>query len=384
MSQLHSPSVVYEIQACLGEGHSSRVYRAIRRLKAVAESSELEQTVAIKILNSKNLVQFWRKEFLSLSRIRSAHCAQVYAFEWLDDAPALVMQYIDGVSLWDLSYRVLLSETDREEIVGQVGLGLKDLQEQELFHGDLSLNNIMIDVNGTAYLLDFGLANYDPNDGVFTTPFFMAPELLEGKPPSFASDVYSLGAIDLFLAGHIDFSNQQWSKEAQKYSSHQTYLSVYPDQRCIRPFKSCKKRRQQLGLKVQKVQTEMARLHQVTRKVAAPKPGSEGLGRRFFYPALKLVAVSVVFLAIVVSGPSSESQNYGISDIAQVEMRTMSWFKIQLNGEHIGYAPLARLVLPPGRHGLYWQAPNGQEGQRVLTLRPGEHIILNDSFFSVE
>src|SRR3954471_20522810 len=101
-----------QLKELLGEGGQGCVFKALR----TDRESRLSQTVAVKILHSKTAVELWRKEFESLHRVRSPYCVQVLSFERVRGRPALILEYIEGVSLAALGRTCYLSEPDLTEI----------------------------------------------------------------------------------------------------------------------------------------------------------------------------------------------------------------------------------------------------------------------------
>ena len=87
------------------------------------------------------------------------------------------------------------------DIMIQAAAGLGHAHSQEILHRDVKPENLFITNTGRVKLLDFGLAKRI-GDATLTghgmavgTPVYMAPEILRGKPPVAASDLYSLGVI---------------------------------------------------------------------------------------------------------------------------------------------------------------------------------------------
>src|SRR4051812_3207675 len=78
---LRSSAVSYSLMEHLGEGLNSTVYKAVR----FDPFHHLKQTVALKVLKSKNLVDIWKSEFASLEKVACKHCVRVFGFEWVSE-----------------------------------------------------------------------------------------------------------------------------------------------------------------------------------------------------------------------------------------------------------------------------------------------------------
>jgi serine/threonine-protein kinase len=134
----------------------------------------------------------------------------VHAFGVDDDGqPLLVMKRVDGVDLGTLvrepehpAWRARGAGDDRLvaslEILMQVCQTLEFAHEQRVLHRDVKPENVMVGGFGEVYLLDWGVACLldDPEGArpLVGTPAYMAPEMVQGEPPSRRTDVYLLGA----------------------------------------------------------------------------------------------------------------------------------------------------------------------------------------------
>src|SRR5439155_15152736 len=95
----------------------------------------------------------------------------------------LVMEYVEGVSLWDrVRSQGPLPEAEALRVAGQVGSALDAAHRLNVLHRDVKPNNVMLTAGG-AKLMDFGLVKDLEAGGTLTeelaalgTPFFMAPE----------------------------------------------------------------------------------------------------------------------------------------------------------------------------------------------------------------
>jgi serine/threonine-protein kinase len=159
-----------------------------------------------------------RLMFLDEARLQAElahpHITRALGFEIIDDAPVLVLEWIDGANLRDLlagardagsrplspravlTIGVALAEalTYAHELVGEAGEPL------DIVHRDVNPSNALIGYNGAVKLADFGIARAESHAHVTRTGVlkgtlgYMAPEQLErGAAIDFRTDLYSLG-----------------------------------------------------------------------------------------------------------------------------------------------------------------------------------------------
>jgi serine/threonine protein kinase len=196
----------YVLRDRIGEGGMGSVF--------LASQPALERTVAIKILHpelagSSRHASRFRQEARIACRVRSPSCATVIDCSALDDGtPYLVMEYVPGQSLGQLIAEDDLPLPRALDLFAQVLRALGAIHDLGIIHGDIKSDNFLVENRGGrdhVTLIDFGLARlaaapYEPDmeDGevmVSGTPEYMAPEVVAGKPPSTASDLYAAGAI---------------------------------------------------------------------------------------------------------------------------------------------------------------------------------------------
>jgi NIMA (never in mitosis gene a)-related kinase len=82
----------------------------------------------------------------------------------------------------------------------QICLALKHIHDKKILHRDLKSQNIFLTANGMIKLGDFGIAKclqftYDKAMTVIGTPYYLSPEIVNNKPYSFKSDIWSLGVL---------------------------------------------------------------------------------------------------------------------------------------------------------------------------------------------
>ena len=122
----------------------------------------------------------------------------------------IVMEYVDGEPLSRRLQQAKLAAQQAKLLGRQVALGMAAAHAHGVVHGDLKPANVLITPDGTAKIVDFGLARRDfgarsgdetaiwnpaSSGGLSGTPAYMAPEQARGQPPTQASDVFSLGLI---------------------------------------------------------------------------------------------------------------------------------------------------------------------------------------------
>ena len=112
----------------------------------------------------------------------------------------LSMEYIKGEELSSLMRRIGRLPSDKAlQLARQICAGLAAAHDNGVLHRDLKPSNIMIDGEGNARILDFGLAglaeDFREDEKHAGTPAYMAPEQLAGKTVTERSDIYSLGLV---------------------------------------------------------------------------------------------------------------------------------------------------------------------------------------------
>ena len=170
----------------------------------LARQTNVDRKVAVKVghapIQDKIIRLRFERECKALGRL-SGHpnIVDVFTAGSLDDGrPYLVLEYIDGGTLWQRLKRAPVSEDELIDIGEQLAGALAEAHSAGVLHRDLKPENILMRSNGDSVLGDFGIARLQ--DGVNTTSAaitasvaYAAPEVLGGTKASAASDLYGIG-----------------------------------------------------------------------------------------------------------------------------------------------------------------------------------------------
>lgn len=187
----------YRIVGLLGKGGMGEVYRA--------DDLKLGQPVALKFLpdhllsDGAALARFHR-EVRVARQVSHKNVCRVYDIGEVDGRHFLSMEYIKGEELSSLMRRIGRLPQDKAiQIARQICAGLAAAHDVGFLHRDLKPANIMIDGDGNARILDFGLGGlageFGEEEVRAGTPAYMSPEQIEGKEQTVQSDIYSLGLV---------------------------------------------------------------------------------------------------------------------------------------------------------------------------------------------
>ena len=193
----------YEIREEIGRGGSSIVY--------LATDTELGSDVAIKLLvpppiGAETARERMRREVQSVRGLTHPNVVAVYDYLEEGEASFIVMEYVDGVDLRKLvARRGPLSVSDAVELAKGMAAALEAAHGRGILHRDVKPQNLLIDSDGIARLVDFGAARLDglatitQSGALIGTLSYAAPEVLAGERGDARSDLYSLG-LTLYFA----------------------------------------------------------------------------------------------------------------------------------------------------------------------------------------
>jgi tRNA A-37 threonylcarbamoyl transferase component Bud32 len=200
----------FEIIEEIGRGGMGTVYKAY--------DSKIREVVALKLLKPEiasdiEVIERFRNELKLARQVSHRHVCRMYDLgeEWL--SIYISMEYVAGEDLKSFIRRSgHLNEPKAIDLARQILEGLVEAHRLGVVHRDLKPQNIMIDKDGNAKIMDFGIARSLHTKGVtgtgviIGTPEYMAPEQAEGRDIDHRVDIYALGAI-LFemVTGRVPF-----------------------------------------------------------------------------------------------------------------------------------------------------------------------------------
>ena len=180
-----------ELLDLISEGRMFRIHKARRGTKYIILKSAVHKDAMT--------TEFLRREYELGGTLSHSCIVTTLGFE--EDTqvgPALVLEYIEGVSLAEyIAMHPTDSATDR--IIDDILDGVDYLHHRGVLHNDIKPSNIVVNPHGAARIIDFGLSISD--DSVYKgcmggSQGYSAPEIMAGKGPAgAASDIYSIGLI---------------------------------------------------------------------------------------------------------------------------------------------------------------------------------------------
>lgn len=204
----------YQIQEILGQGGMSAVYKAL--------DPNLQRVVAVKMIHAHlsedpKFISRFEEEARAVAQLRHPNITQVFDFNHDGDVYFMVQEFIPGETLQERLRRLNRSGrrmplNDAIRIAMEICSAIGYAHERGLIHRDIKPANIMLDVQGRAILMDFGIvkivggSRHTTTGAVVGTAMYMSPDVIRGEAPDARSDIYSLG-VTLFemVAGSAPF-----------------------------------------------------------------------------------------------------------------------------------------------------------------------------------
>jgi len=189
----------YQIIEELGKGGMGKVYRVLDK--------ELKEEVALKLIkpeiaSDKKTLERFSNEIKLAHKISHRNVCRMFHLGEEKGTHFITMEYVPGEDLRSSIRRFgQLPVGKSVSIAKQICEGLSEAHRLGIVHRDLKPQNVMIDKEGNARIMDFGIARSVEGRGItgagvmIGTPEYMSPEQVEGKETDQRSDIYSLGVI---------------------------------------------------------------------------------------------------------------------------------------------------------------------------------------------
>jgi len=216
----------YEIIEALGSGGMGRVYKVF--------DEKIKEEVALKLLNpevaaDQRTIERFSNELKLARKVSHRNVCRMYDLAEEEGTHYITMEYVPGEDLKSFIRRIgKLPEEKAISLAKQVCEGLTEAHRLGVVHRDLKPQNIMIDKEGNAHIMDFGIARSLEAKGItergmiIGTPDYMSPEQVEGKETDQRSDIYSLGVILYeMVTGKVPFEGDTSLSIALKHKTEE-------------------------------------------------------------------------------------------------------------------------------------------------------------------
>jgi WD40 repeat protein/serine/threonine protein kinase len=204
----------YQILGKLGEGGMGVVYKArhVRLGRVVA----LKMILAGAKARRRDLTRF-QAEMEAVARLQHPNIVQLYEVGEHDGQPFCALEYADGGNLAQKLAGTPWPARQAAQLIETLARAIQAAHQQNVIHRDLKPANVLLGIDGTPKINDFGLAKQltgvsavqegealrEPEACLTQTgeivgsPSYMAPEQAQGKPHEVGApaDIYGLGAI---------------------------------------------------------------------------------------------------------------------------------------------------------------------------------------------
>ncbi len=202
----------FDIAGELGHGGMAAVY--------LAHDIGLDKKVAIKVMApalmaDPSMIGRFQDEARTVAKLEHPNIVTVHAARQAGGLYFFVMKYVVGRDLDSILEHGPLPLAVVQAVIYQVATALQYAHGRNVIHRDIKPSNVMVDLEGNAVVMDFGIAKLRGARGhtmvgaAIGTPPYMSPEQCLGKEVSPASDQYSLGMVTYhLLTGRPPFSGE--------------------------------------------------------------------------------------------------------------------------------------------------------------------------------
>ena len=203
----------YEVIDVIGTGGMGIVFRA--------HDPAIGRTVAIKMLRQTDPAagaglsdRFFSREMKSTGNLHHKNIVTVYDSGEQDGNPYLVMEYLEGDAVSKvIAERRPIPIVEKLDVVVQICDGLQYAHDRNIIHRDIKPANVILLADGTAKIVDFGVARVAGGESTIVQAgqlvgslYYLSPEQINSLPIDGRSDIFSTGILLYeFLTGQLPF-----------------------------------------------------------------------------------------------------------------------------------------------------------------------------------
>ncbi len=226
----------YQMNDDLGEGGLSTIYEVTDMYDTYFEN---ERKLAVKLpsvdmLKMQDIGALIYAEYNILRDLNHPYIIDVkdFGIDKKSNVPYMILEFLEGRMLADIALYELSDEV-KDEMARQIFVAIDYLHEMKVIHADINPKNIMLLDDGNIKVFDFGISQHVEKKMHFQfsfanaqafNPLYSAPEVLQGKPPSLTSDIFSTAVIiyELYQGvlpyqeSSLELDEKSWKKLSYK------------------------------------------------------------------------------------------------------------------------------------------------------------------------
>jgi len=304
----------FEVIEELGKGGMGKVYKVLDK--------EVNEKIALKLLKpeiatDEKTIERFRNELKFARKIGHPNVCRMYDLNREGDTHYITMELVSGEDLKSTITRIGQFPIGKAiSITKQVCDGLAEAHRLGVVHRDLKPQNIMLDKEGNARIMDFGIARSLKAKGLtgagvmIGTPEYMSPEQVEVKDVDQRSDIYSLGVILYeMVTGRLPFEGETSIAIAMKHKSEppqdpREHNSQIPDELSRVILKCLEKDREKRYQSGGEVRSELEAIEKgmpTTERVVPKRKPITSKEITVTFSMKKLLVPALAILAIVVA-----------------------------------------------------------------------------------
>ncbi|NIM91447.1 MAG: protein kinase, partial [Candidatus Aminicenantes bacterium] len=309
----------YQVIEEIGKGGMGKVYKVL--------DTELREKVALKLLSpeiaaDKETIERFRNELKFARKITHKNVCRMYDLSREEGAYYITMEFVPGENLKGTIRRIGQLPVGKSiSIAKQVCEGLVEAHKLGVMHRDLKPQNIMVDEEGNARIMDFGIARSLKAKGItdagviIGTPEYMSPEQAEVEDVDQRSDIYCLGVILYeMVTGKVPFQGDTALSIAMKHKSEEPQPpkevnAQIPEDLNLLVLRCMEKDKEKRYQKAEELLSELMKIEKgisTTERIIVEKKSKAEIPRKpyqaFLIPAIFIFVVLIAIISFLFFG----------------------------------------------------------------------------------